>query len=171
MSDVDLATLHKCRLEQRIKYQLSRAGWINRNGSNSAFEDEKKAVHNVNNYENKKNQPINGGSSSATNHREQPTPESVIDPCDCCCKFCDCDNANEMVNNDADDSQCTCQGSTTTRAGKVVIASAYGDKKVMCRRKDKRAVISCDHHRDEIDKRGRNKEDVYLTRRRSGTWP
>lgn len=30
MSDVDLATLHKCRLDQRIKYALSDNGWVNR---------------------------------------------------------------------------------------------------------------------------------------------
>lgn len=30
MSDVDLATLHKYRLDQRIKYELSDVGWVNR---------------------------------------------------------------------------------------------------------------------------------------------
>lgn len=173
MSDVDLATLHKCRLEQRIKYQLS-AGWVNRRGLMAANRS--------------RTQISNLSQPTACNLNAEITnqaPPSVIEPCVCCrCVADDDDNkcraTEEQDNSDevATSGKCACQRSSTP----LPIADAtvednssnqvdgINDKrKVGNRRNCKHAVISCPSNKEAQATTG--DKDSYLTRRRSGTWP
>lgn len=182
MSDVDLATLHKCRLDQRIKYQLS-AGWVNRRQSTaSSGSSDKKS----------KEQPTADECANTTNNSNQPSSSSVIQHCDCCCCCC-CSTDNDTTTKAcgggaADDdndvacgsSKCACQRSSPAvansqvdgiKSGAAINGRCDGGDKRRKVEKCKHAVISC---RNEASSEGRQRnrdKDSYLTRRRSGTWP
>lgn len=176
MSDVDLATLHKCRLDQRIKYQLS-AGWVNRRmpGGGDMLADKKSKIVPCNLTSNYKQVTVSG--SNADNNSNQP---SVIEPCDCCCctSGCGSDTGQKATTTCREGvacvggNQCACQRSTITNGTQLdenQSDDVIGDdkeRKVQSRRKCRHVGISCCKKAGG----GRDKEP-YLTRRRSGTWP
>lgn len=183
MSDVDLATLHKCRLDQRIKYQLS-AGWVNRRGPVAAAVKTKPQIRSL--YD----QPTSSSEAGdKTNKNTTNLPAPVSEPCICC--RCADDNDEDKCSADVDHvacgggSECACQRSTTptTITGNTVANNrnqvagiksdddVVGDKrKVGNRRNCKHAVISCGNKKP-LEETTTTDRDSYLTRRRSGTWP
>lgn len=180
MSDVDLATLHKCRLDQRIKYQLS-AGWVNRRQSTASSGSDKKS----------KEQPTADECVNTTNNSNQPS-SSVIQHCDCCC-CCYCSTDNDTTTKTcgggaADDdndvacgsTKCACQRSSAAvansqvdgiKSGAAIKGRCDGGDKRRKVEKCKHAVISCRNEASSEGQQRNRDKDSYLTRRRSGTWP
>lgn len=172
MSDVDLATLHKCRLDQRIKYQLS-AGWVNRRMARGGdmLADKKSMIVPCNLTSSHKQVTVSG--SNANSHCNQP---SVIEPCDCCCCTSSC-GSDTTGHNTATcregvacvgGNQCACQRAPITNSSQldeIQSDDVIGDKERKVQ--SKHVGISCRKKAGD----GASDKEPYLTRRRSGTWP
>lgn len=167
LSDIDLATLHKCRLDQRIKYQLS-AGWINRRGAIG----NRKTLTTAAAAQKERISPAVAETKSDSENERNNNRASVIKDCDCCVN----DNDKCCA---GDTCEVACQRSTTEVRGDQVdglnsVVAADADvikdtRKVgKC---NKHAVISCGRRSRRSDNGGSASNEKYLTRRRSGTWP
>lgn len=141
MSDVDLATLHKCRLDQRIKYQLS-AGWVNRRGIPSSSKS-KSTIRNL-------SQPP----KVCVNANDDTNQPHVIAQCQCDCE----EKLNDHV---------ACQRSLVTPTNTIVTAATVGNQAEGIKSADD---MIADNRKVEAN-RENCKKHAYLTRRRSGTWP
>lgn len=172
MSDVDLATLHKSRLDQRIKYQLS-AGWVNRRNVPPVTASSNKNESVINNLK------PTASANVETNHKaSSSTPSTIDDRCNDCCD-CVCNRQVACCGGQCAACQRSTTANTTSGGGVTAMPSTEATakeshnvpssdkgssvaKRVNCK---KHAVISCRNKKIEVDK------ESYLTRRRSGTWP
>lgn len=180
MSDVDLATLHKCRLDQRIKYELSGEGWVNRRSP---------VIKSRQILRGNKSNGIRGGSAGlakssprcdcccASSDKEKCPASSVPLPATDCADPSACQRAREPVTGSADHDHSGLLSSVAT-TDKVDLIDCAGDKRNVGKQSNgtncKHAALRCTNGlREQFDDNGRGETDkeAYLTRRRSGTWP
>lgn len=176
LSDVDLATLHKCRLDQRIKYELSGEGWVNRRSpvikSRQIMRGSKSNEIRSGFAQVTKSSPRCDCCCESPDKEKCPAPVSVL-PTDCA-DPCACQRSGEPVAVSCDPD---CGGSAAVvKSDNAEVIDGAGDKRRVGKQSNgtncKHAALRCANGiREQFDDSGRGDKESYLTRRRSGTWP